>query len=143
MTFIKHTKIKWYNRNIFYCITLLVVFANIFAFYFGGNNWAPEYVQAQWIDVLNFQNIIVCFLSAFEHSNLQHCLLNCLCFLIAGSYVERKIGSLNFFVLLFALTFFFECAIDANCRSGSSHGFSGVNYGIYAYIIIDYIFCLR
>lgn len=132
-------QIKWYNKNIFYVATLFIVISNILAYCFGGSNWAPEYVGSTWADILNFNNLVACFLSAFEHSNLQHCLLNCLCFLIAGSYVERKIGTVNLLVLAFTLTFFCECVIDAN-HIGGSHGFSGVNYGMYAYIIIDYIF---
>jgi membrane associated rhomboid family serine protease len=132
-------KLKWYNRNVVYVGTLCIVFINIFAFWFGGNDWAPNYVWSDWKSILNFQNLIACFLSAYEHSNLQHCLLNSLCFLIAGCYVERKIGTVNLLVLTFAITFFCGCAVNANSNP-NNHGFSGVNYGIYAYIIVDYIF---
>lgn len=131
--------IKWFNKNIFYACTLFILLINIFAFLFGGSDWAPERDISEWADVLNFKNFVACFLSAFEHANLQHCLLNCVCFFIAGSYVERKIGTVNLLVLVFTLALFCGCATDANYR-GLSHGFSGVNYGIYAYIIVEYIF---
>jgi len=131
--------LKWFNRNFFYTGTITIVLINVLLFLVCGNNWSPGYVFARWHDVLNFKNILATFLSAFEHANLQHCLLNSLCFLIAGSYVERKIGTANLFVLIFSLAFFCECVTDAN-SSGTSHGFSGVNYGLYAYIIVDYVF---
>lgn len=141
MKFIDDTakNIKWYNKNIFYVCTLFFVFVNVFAFQLGGSSWIPRPINSNWTDVLNFNRLLSCFLSAFEHSNLQHCLLNSLCFLVAGTYLERKIGSVNLFVLVLSLVFFCECAVDAN-YDANSHGFSGTNFGIYAYIIIDYIF---
>lgn len=135
----ENKKIKWYNENIFFICTLFIVFSNIIAFYFGGSDWAPNSVDSKWTDVFNFKNLIACFFSAFEHSNLQHCLLNCLCFFVVGTYLERKIGTINLLVLVLSLTFLCSCIVAAN-YSGGFHGFSGVNYGIYAYIIIDYIF---
>ena len=137
MKLVKNT--KWHNKNLFYIGTIFVIALNVFLFFYNGNNWKIEYVYSKWTDVLNFHNLIFCFFSAFKHSNLQHCLLNCLCFLIAGTYVERKVGTLNLLVLVFSFAFFCECVVDANNR-GSSVGFSGVNYAFYAYIIIDYIF---
>ena len=38
-----------------------------------------------------------------------------------------------------SFAFFGECAVGAN-HSGTSWGFSGVNYAFYAYVIVDYIF---
>ncbi len=137
MKLVKNT--KWHNKNLFYIGTIFVIALNVFLFFYNGNNWEIEYVYSKWTDVLNFHNLIFSFFSAFKHANLQHCLLNCLCFLIAGTYVERKVGTLNLLVLVFSFAFFCECAVDANNR-GSSVGFSGVNYAFYAYIIIDYIF---
>ena len=53
--------------------------------------------------------------------------------------IERKIGTVNLFILVVTYSFVCNCAVSANYK-GASHGFSGVNYGLYAYIIIDYIF---
>lgn len=131
--------LKWYNRNIFYVGTLFVVLFLVLAYALGKGGWVSDYDGSSWTAILSFQNVTVCFLSAFEHSNWQHCLLNALCFLIAGTYMERKIGTVNLLALTFALAFFCECAVDANGGRGS-HGFSGVNYGMYAYIIVDYLF---
>ena len=134
----ENKKVKWYNKNIFYVCTLFIVFSNIFAFCFG-SDWTPDFVYSKWTDSLNFKNLVACFFGAFEHSNLQHCLLNSLCFLIAGTYIERKIGTVNLLILVLSLIFFSTCSVSAN-YSGGFHGFSGVNYSIYAYVIIDYIF---
>lgn len=136
---VKNKKLYWYNRNLFYLGTILVVLINIYAFLYNDNSWQIKYVYSNWKDVLNFDNLITCFLSAFKHSNMQHCLLNSLCFLIAASYVERKIGSVNLLLLVFVFALFGEVAVDANYR-GVSVGFSGVNFAFYAYIIIDFIF---
>ena len=58
--------IKWFNKNIFYACTLFILLINIFAFLFGGSDWAPERDISEWADVLNFKNLVACFLSAFE-----------------------------------------------------------------------------
>ena len=132
-------KLNWYNRNIFFSCTMFFVLVNILAFAFGGDSWVLDYFWTISREDYAFIQLTIPILSAFEHSNWQHCLLNCLCFFVAGSYVERKIGTFNLLVLVFTLTVFSENLIDAN--SGAySHGFSGVNYAMYAYIIIDYIF---
>lgn len=136
---VKNKKLRWYNRNLFYFGTILVVFINIFAFFYNDNKWQIKYVYSNWDDVFNFENLIVSFVSAFKHSNMQHCLLNSLCFLIAGSYVERKIGSVNLFILVFVFALFGEAMVDANYR-GISVGFSGVNFALYAFILIDFAF---
>jgi membrane associated rhomboid family serine protease len=69
-------------------------------------------------------------------------LLNSLCFLIAGGYVERKYGSISLLSLVFVFAFFAENIVYAN-HGGVSVGFSGVNYSFYAYIIVDFIFTIK
>ncbi|MDE7372867.1 MAG: rhomboid family intramembrane serine protease [Clostridia bacterium] len=93
-----------------------------------------------WEQVLYFRNLIQTFLSAFSHFNWQHTLLNMLCFFICGLYLERKLGSIKFLLLIICFAFFGGCAVAANHNSINSYGFSGVNYAIYAYILIDYLF---
>lgn len=83
------------------------------------------------------------FFDAFEHSNLQHVLLNMLCFAICGLYLERKTGSLGILGLVIFSAFISGIACTCNNLSVGSHGFSGVNYFLYAYIIFDFFFNLR
>ena len=108
----------------------------------GKNNWTPYLQKNSWGDIFNFHNIWVYFLNAFEHANWQHCLLNMLCFFVAGTYIERKIGSLNLLSIVFLFAFFADAVIGANYRGGF-HGFSGVNYALYGFVIIDYLFSFR
>ncbi len=76
------------------------------------------------------------------HSGSQHCALNMLCFFVAGIYLERKAGSLRLLAMVIAMTAFTAFATTANDLSLTPVGFSGVNYGIYGFIITDYIFML-
>ncbi|MDE6676109.1 MAG: rhomboid family intramembrane serine protease, partial [Clostridia bacterium] len=106
-----------------------------------GSQWGIETDgYNHWDDVLFFNNLVQTFLSAFSHFNWQHVLLNMLCFLICGIYLERKIGSLYMLLLVLCFAFFGSCAIAANHNSINSYGYSGVNYAFYAYILIDYLF---
>ena len=45
-------------------------------------------------------------------------------------------------LLVFTMSLFTAFATAANYLSLSPRGFSGVNYGLYGYIIVDYIFVL-
>ena len=140
MSFLQYEKQeKKINKNYFFAGTFLVIIINFLVYYFFSEQ-DVIYSTYNWENVLDFKNLFICFYSAFRHFNVQHLLLNCLCFLIAGGYVERKRGSLELIVLVVLFTFFGEGMTDANHYSGTSRGFSGVNYAFYAYIIIDYVF---
>lgn len=133
---------KKINKNYFFAGTFLVIIINFLVYYFFSEQ-DVIYSTYNWENVLDFKNLFICFYSAFRHFNVQHLLLNCLCFLIAGGYVERKRGSLELIVLVVLFTFFGEGMTDANHYSGTSRGFSGVNYAFYAYIIVDFIFSFK
>ena len=92
-------------KNFFFIGTLFIVIINLFVFY-GNVNLQYYRVVSDWSDVLNFKNLYRNFLSAFVHKTQQHMLLNSLCFLIAGGYVERKYGSISLLSLVFVFTFF-------------------------------------
>lgn len=87
-------------------------------------------------------NLMQTVLNTFTHFNWQHTLLNMLCFLVAGMYLERKQGSFPFLLFMVLLIFFTGFASAANDISLSWKGFSGANYGLYGYIVIEYIFML-
>lgn len=140
-------KITWWNRNYFYAGTILVVLINILIFAFVKERpWQiieiDNYV-AHWGDVFYFDTTICGFLSAFFHSTWQHVLLNMLCFFVAGLYLERKKGTLGLILFIAFSAYIAEVAIQGNDLSVHSVGFSGVNYFIYATIIIDYIFSFQ
>lgn len=149
------TKLKWWQRNYFFVVTLLIVLLNIILFAALGSSWHIEtdnmysFIESptgypshksHWNDCLYFSNLLQTFLASFSHFNWQHTLLNMLCFFICGIYLERKLGSVKFLLLVICFSFFGNCAVAANNDSINFYGFSGVNYALYAYILVDYLF---
>ena len=130
------------SKNFFFLGTLTVIIINVLGFYFFSNS--EEFItQYNWKSVLSFKNLLIHFISAFKHFNLQHLLLNSLCFLIAGAYVERRQGTIGLLFLVFIFTFYGECVTAAKDAGTGGWGFSGVNYSFYSYIIIDFIFSFK
>lgn len=136
-------KLYWWNRNYFFAGTILIVFLNIILFATLGVNW-PYYryptAGADWHSVLYFDNLIRAFLNSFAHLNRQHVLLNMLCFLICGAWLERRKGTFGLILLVFVISSVTSAYIGANYGRLNFCGFSGVNFGLYAYAIIDYCF---
>lgn len=135
-------RLSWWNRNYFYAGTLAVVLFNVVMFGKYGLSWGPSTERGNWTDVLNFHNLLAHFVSAFRHFNWQHCLLNMLCFSVVGTYLERRVGTINLLALVLIFASFGEWTVAANSLSESA-GFSGVNYALYAYSIVDYAFTFR
>lgn len=133
--------LSWWQRNWFFATTVFIVLINIIL-YAGLGGWEiPFDDNRHWHDCLFFTNLVHVFFSAYSHSNWQHTLLNMLCFLVCGLYLERKMGSIKFFLLIMAFSLFGNNAVAANNNGLYFHGFSGVNYAIYAYILVEYLFC--
>lgn len=144
----ENKKIKWWNRNWFFATTVAVIAINLLIFFFA-NDWQWEAFPVNkgglitvdhWTDVFYFTPTWRSFFSSFSHANVQHVCLNMLCFLIAGAYIERKYGSISLFLTVIIAAYLSAVAINANALSANGHGFSGVNYFLYAYIIVDYVF---
>ena len=135
-------KLYWWNRNYFFAATVIIVLINIMLFGFGGSDWTSFIggYSSGWSWAFDFDNVIRHFLNAFSHANWHHTLLNMLSFFIVGIYLERKKGTLGLLLLVLIMAFFTSTAIGANYMSINYRGYSGVNFGIYAYIIVDYCF---
>ncbi|MDE6356816.1 MAG: rhomboid family intramembrane serine protease [Clostridia bacterium] len=135
--------LKWHERNLFFAATLLIIILNIVLYAALGGSWKinTQVSSPRWNAFLYFKALIQTFLNAFLHFNWQHTLLNMLCFAVCGIYLERKTGTLNFFLLILGFAFFTSCAVAANNESINFRGFSGVNFALYSYIILDYLFC--
>lgn len=141
------TDVKAPWRNWFFATTVAIVLLNVILYAALGGEWHQvsgnyDAMYGHWHDTLFFTNLLQTFLSAFSHANWQHTLLNMLCFAVCGIYLERKLGSVKLFGLVMCFAFFGGCATAANDNSISFHGFSGVNYAIYAYVLVDYLFCV-
>ena len=137
-------KIRWWNRNYFFAGTIIVVLINILIHAITPDHiWFHKWrIYSYWNSELSFDNLNKQFVSAFLHSNWQHVLLNMLCFLICGAWVERRKGTFELLGLVFVMAWVAEAFIGANDLSTGSVGYSGVNYAFYAYAIIDYCFLL-
>ena len=130
------------SKNFFFLGTVFVIMLNFIMFnYF---NEPIEFDQINnWKNCFDFRNLVIHFLSAFRHSNNHHIILNSLCFLIAGGYIERRCGSIKLLALVFIFALFGESMTVANHTGTGGRGFSGVNYSFYAYIIVDFIFSFK
>lgn len=144
----KDKRLKWWNRNWFFAATVVVIVVNLLIYFFANDwqfkafpisndNWRPE---NHWTDVLYFTPTWRSFFSSFSHANVQHVCLNMLCFFVTGIYLERKYGSISLFLTVIIAAYLSAVAINANNLRANGHGFSGVNYFLYAYIIVDYVF---
>ena len=137
-------RLAWYSRNYFYAATIAVVLTNILLYALLDYYWEGAYGNGHvsWGKSFDFERILRCFLNNFSHSNLQHVLLNMLCFFVAGLYLERKTGSLGLLGLVLSIAILQGCVCAAANGGIGFHGYSGVNYALYAYILIDYLFSL-
>lgn len=143
----KSKNLKWWNKNYFYIGTIAIVLLNILLYAFGGYDWEERIYPVDgghhWGDVFYFRPTIRTFLNAFSHSTWQHVLLNMLCFAVVGLYLERKKGTLGIFLYVLIGAYFSGIAVVANDMAINFHGSSGVNYFLYAILIVDYFFSLR
>ena len=138
-------KLHWWNRNYFFACTIAVVLVNILLYGLCGDDWQWQFKNGSghWGQVLDFNIFVRVFMNSYSHSNWQHVLLNMLCLFIYGVYLERKEGTLPLLVLVFMMTIFSAVFVTANYGATSWHGFSGVNYAFYGYVIVDFIFVFR
>ena len=136
-------RLAWYSRNYFYAATVAVVLTNILLYALLGGSWQHAFGigPASWRNSFDFERILRCFLNSFSHANWQHVLLNMLCFFVAGLYLERKTGSLGLLGLVLSIAILQGCVCTA-AFGLNFRGYSGVNYALYAYILIDYLFSL-
>lgn len=137
---------SWFTRNYFFAGTVLIILINILIFAIGGEDWVLDSLNTwkdHWTDVFYFKPLIRVFCNSFAHFTWRHVLLNMLCFFFCGLYLERKTGSIKFVLLILAAAFFTSAAVSANFLAVHWQGFSAVNFGLYAYITVDYLFSLQ
>lgn len=143
----KNKNLRWWNRNYFYVGTIVIIAVNILLFVLLDYGWDSEIVSADdvgnWEAPLYLNRTIASFFSSFSHANWQHVLLNMLCFAACGLYLERKAGTFGILGIVLFGAYASGVAITANYLSCAWLGFSGVNYFLYAYILFDFIFCLK
>lgn len=131
----KNKQLSWWNRNYYFATTVFIVLLNIILF--AACDKPSVWERPNW-SAFSVINLVQALINTYWHLNWQHVLLNMLCFLIAGLYLERKKGSLKFFLFVVILSLFTGFASCTNGISLGWTGFSGMNYGLYGYILIEY-----
>lgn len=137
----KCKKLNYWNRNYYFVTTIVIVLLNIILFAACEKPYIA--VRSDW-GSFSVINLVQALINTYWHLNWQHVLLNMLCFFIAGLYLERKKGSLKFFLFVVVMSFFTAFASCTNDVSLYWTGFSGMNYGLYGYILFEFLFtCIR
>ncbi len=139
-------KLNWWNRNYFFVATLAIIIINVLVHVLWARWCEDVFVIDGEYHAFNFIPTLLAFFSSFSHSTLPHLLLNMLPFLVVGIYIERKRGSFSTFLLVLFGAYISGLAIVTNMVPTSSAyigGFSGVNYFLFGYVIIDYIFSFQ
>lgn len=138
----KSKKITILNRNYFFVVTVFIVLLNIIVYAVHGSGTGNFGARYQRWNTFAVGNLFQSLVDSYTHANWQHTLLNMLCFFIAGLYIERKKGSLPFLLFMVIMSLFTAFATCTNANHVGAIGFSAVNYGLYGYIFIEYIFTL-
>lgn len=81
--------------------------------------------------------------NTYTHSSWEHVLHNMLGLSFCAFYVERKIGSINFAVLLTSLTLFTSSMSLLWFGGLDWVGNSAMWFALVGYVLIDYLFSLR
>ncbi|MCH5148050.1 MAG: rhomboid family intramembrane serine protease [Clostridiales bacterium] len=138
----KSKKLTVLNRNYVFVVTVFIVLLNIIVYAVHGSDTGEFYTYPPQWHTFSVKNLFQALVNSYTHANWQHTLLNMLCFFIAGLYVERKKGSLPFLLFMVMMSLFTAFASTTNDISLWWHGFSGINFGMYGYIFVEYIFTL-
>lgn len=136
---------KW-NRNYFYLGTILIIAICVILAWQVGFSWHFNLFDstAQYSgSTVNFLNILSPLFSALDHSSWEHVRGNIISFAIMGIYLERKLGTFKFLSLCLVFMFF-SPAYGSHMMAGIGHlGMSGVNYSLYAFVFVDFIFSFK
>ena len=133
---------KW-NRNYFYVGTIFLIAVNFIIFFVLKQDLHNIYnSSAAWGDFAPI-NILNAMFGAITHWDFDHVLGNMINLAVISIYLERKLGTFKYLYLNIILMFL--CVgLTSHVRGDINHaGYSGVNFALYAFIIIDFIFSLK
>ena len=140
----KGKKLNWHNRNYFYAGTIFLVLLNVILFATLGNRWNFDLYNenVQWTE-FSVTNIFTIMFAALSHASWSHVCGNIIGLAVVGLYLERKMGTFNF-LFLHILLMFIAPAMTSHVKGNiHHHGYSGVNFATYAFLIIDFFFSLK
>ncbi len=137
-------KLKWYNRNYLWVVTILYVALNILIFYLlKGENLFFTWFSSEWRFLNSVRLWILNIGNCYSHFDWEHVLQNMLALSVCAFYLERKMGSVNFAMLLLSLTIIVSPIVGFGFEATSWKGNSGIWFALVGYMLIDYLFSLR
>lgn len=140
----KSKNITKLNRNYLYIIgTIFLVIINFLIFFAFKKDLHYIYnMDTTWNDFVPI-NVLNAMFGAITHNNFEHVLGNMINLVVISIYLERKLGTLKYRYL--NIIFMFLCVgLTSHVKSNINHvGYSGVNFALYAFIIIDFLFSLK
>ena len=102
---IENKKVSKWNKNYFWCVSVVYIILNITIFaVFKNNNILWEFEHVKWKVFNGFKDLFISIGNLYTHGDWGHVLANMLAFSIGGFYIERKIGSLKFVGLILAFS---------------------------------------
>lgn len=140
----KSKKLRWYNRNYFWMVSIIYIAVNILLFQFlGKDNKIAKLENTDWMFFDCIKEWLIVIGNTYTHSSWEHVLHNMLGLSFCAFYVERKMGSINFATLLISLTLFTSSMVSFWIGGLNWSGNSAVWFALVGYVLIDYLFSLR
>lgn len=136
-------KLYWWNKNYFWLFSIIYIILNITIYtIFKGYNILWTWNETKWNVFNGIKVLMISFANLYTHENWIHVLGNMVAFSLAAFYLERKLGSLNFFAIIHIISIF-SSSMTSMYASCVWAGSSVLYYGLWSYLIIDYIFSLK
>lgn len=135
------------NRNYFYVATVFFIALNICIWALAGtalhDKFVPKDNFQSWDDVFNLKALFSAIINNLSHWDWNHVLLNMIpSFLVVSLYLERKYGSLKYFLIVTTLIVVSAAFVGCTHQSLNYAGFSCVNFALFAFFIVTFFFSL-
>ena len=137
----KKKKLRWYNRNFFWIVTIFYIAINIgiYAIFKGRNVIEVAFSKSSNFNSIVIEEFLISLGNVYSHVDWEHVLLNMLSISFCLFYLERKIGSVNLIMLLLGLSFLAALPTVYHHSIGNSN----VWFACFGYVLIDFIFSFR
>ena len=135
-------EINWKNRNYFFAGSFAIAVITIILFAALGKCW-PSAIFEPKGPTTGMRNFWVSLLAPFSYLNWLHAISGAIILFVCGIYIERKWGTFSYLGILFMLWMLGCLCTQVTCGLGISAGSSMVYYGMYAFILIDFLFSFQ
>lgn len=139
----KNKNVHWWNKNYYWIVTIIYIILNVTIYYvYKGTNILWEWTEIRWENYNGIKDLLISFGNLYTHNDWKHVICNMIAFFIGGFYLERKVGSINFLLLLQIMSIF-SSSLTSMYVSFFWAGSSVLYYGVWGYVVIDYLFTLK